>query len=99
RQLVCRHLERGHYAAIATHDDRLIEELLRFIDQHRIPSDRFEFQMLLGIRPQLQREMRDRGYTMRVYVPYGRDWYGYFVRRLAERPANVGFVLRNLIRG
>ncbi|GAB6876321.1 proline dehydrogenase family protein [Thermaerobacter litoralis] len=99
RQLVQRHLERGHYAAIATHDDRLIEELLQFIEQRGIPRDRFEFQMLYGIRPQLQRQMRDRGYKMRVYIPYGRDWYGYFVRRLAERPANVGFVLRSLIRG
>ncbi|QBS38524.1 proline dehydrogenase family protein [Thermaerobacter composti] len=99
RQLVQRHLERGHYAAIATHDDRLIEDLLAFIERRGIPRDRFEFQMLYGIRPQLQRAMRDRGYTMRVYVPYGREWYGYFVRRLAERPANVGFVLRNLLRG
>ena len=99
RQLVQRHLERGHYAAIATHDDRLIEDLLRFIEEKGIGRDRFEFQMLYGIRPQLQRQMRDRGYRMRVYIPYGRDWYGYFIRRLAERPANVGFVLRSLIRG
>ncbi|EKP94237.1 proline dehydrogenase family protein [Thermaerobacter subterraneus] len=99
RQLVQRHLERGDYAAIATHDDVLIEDLLQFIEQRGIPRDRFEFQMLYGIRPQLQRQVRDRGYRMRVYIPYGRDWYGYFVRRLAERPANVGFVLRNLIRG
>ncbi|HEY8394591.1 MAG TPA: proline dehydrogenase family protein [Thermaerobacter sp.] len=99
RELVQRHLERGHYAAIATHDDRLIEELLDFVEKKGIGRDLFEFQMLYGIRPQLQRQMRDRGFKMRVYIPYGRDWYGYFVRRLAERPANVGFVLRSLIRG
>lgn len=91
-------LERDCYAAAATHDAPLIQQILDFARQEGIGRDRFEFQMLYGIRPDLQEELARDGYRVRVYVPYGRDWYGYFSRRLAERPANVWFVLRNLFR-
>ncbi|MFB5679193.1 proline dehydrogenase family protein [Paenibacillus terreus] len=91
-------LERGHYAAVATHDDRIIEHVKAFTAEKAIPRDAFEFQMLYGIRPQLQRELAREGYRMRVYVPYGIDWYGYFMRRLAERPENVSFVLKSMFK-
>ncbi len=89
----------GHYHAIATHDPRLIAATRQFAAAHGIPADRFEFQMLYGIRRRLQRELLRQGYRVRVYVPYGSQWYPYFMRRLAERPANVFFLIRNLLRG
>jgi len=88
----------GHSHAIATHDPRLIAATQTFARAHGIGVDRFEFQMLYGIRRRLQEELLDRGYRVRVYVPYGRQWYAYFMRRLAERPANLLFLLRNLFR-
>ncbi len=91
-------LEGGGYAAIATHDDRLIAELLDWIDLRGIRSDRFEFQMLYGVRPGLQLDLRRRGYKVLVATPYGPDWYPYLMRRLAERPANVLFMVGNLFR-
>ncbi|MFB3920684.1 MAG: proline dehydrogenase family protein [Terriglobia bacterium] len=91
-------LRSGHYQAIATHDDRMIAATREFAAAHRISSDRFEFQMLYGIRRRLQRELLRQGYRVRLYVPYGSQWYPYFMRRLAERPANVFFLMRNLIR-
>jgi proline dehydrogenase len=88
----------GGYHAIATHDPRMIAATQAFArDQHLTPSQ-FEFQMLYGIRRKLQRELLRQGYRVRVYVPYGREWYAYLMRRLAERPANLLFLLRNLFR-
>ncbi len=90
-------LRRGTYPAIATHDERLIEEALRVVTSEGIPPDRFEFQMLYGVRRDLQALLRQQGYRVRVYVPFGEEWYPYFMRRLAERPANVMFVVRSLL--
>ena len=84
--------------AIATHDERMIRGALESARRHGMPSERFEFQMLFGIRPDLQRTLRDRGYIVRVYVPYGTHWYPYLMRRLAERPANLWFFARNALR-
>lgn len=88
----------GVFPAIATHDEVLIDWAKAHTRQHGIPSERFEFQMLYGIRQGLQRQLADEGYRVRAYVPYGAQWYPYFMRRLAERPANVFFLLRNLLR-
>ena len=88
----------GTYPAIATHDDRLIEATRRFARTHDIESDRFEFQMLYGIRRDLQDRLLREGYGVRIYVPYGTEWYPYLMRRLAERPANLVFIIRSLIR-
>jgi len=93
--LVRMHLENGGYAAIATHDEALISRLEDWIRGRDIPRDRFEFQMLYGIREDLQDRLVRQGYKVRVYVPFGEDWFGYFMRRLAERPANLWFLLRN----
>ena len=87
------------FTAIATHDEKLIEHAIAFADEHRIARDRFQFQMLYGVRPALQLDLVRRGYAVLVAAPYGPDWYRYLMRRLAERPANVLFLLRNLIRG
>lgn len=89
-------LESGNYAAIATHDERVIDDVKKYVQANQIPRSQFEFQMLYGIRPQEQQRLASEGYTMRVYVPYGTDWYGYFMRRMAERPANVLFVLKSM---
>ena len=92
-------LERGEYPAIATHDEALIEATRRHAAARNIPPEGFEFQMLYGIRPGLQRQLVREGYRVRLYVPFGKAWYPYYMRRLAERPANVMFVARNLFRG
>jgi len=89
----------GHYHAIATHDPRMVAATREFVAARGIPADRFEFQMLYGIGRRLQRELLRQGFRVRVYVPYGSQWYPYFMRRLAERPANVFFLMRNLLRG
>jgi proline dehydrogenase len=88
----------GNYPGLATHDERIIEELLTFVQEQNIPPERFEFQMLYGIRRDLQTRINRAGYRMRLYVPFGEAWYPYFMRRLAERPANVLFIARNLFR-
>lgn len=88
----------GRYPAIATHDERLIDQALQAAAAAGITPDRFEFQMLYGIRRDLQAALVRRGYRVRIYVPFGDEWYAYFMRRLAERPANVTFVLRSLLR-
>ena len=88
----------GVFPAIGTHDTRLIQETKQHALSRDIAQDRFEFQMLYGIRPGLQRQLVAEGYRVRAYVPYGEQWYPYFMRRLAERPANVAFLLRNLLR-
>ena len=91
-------LQHGTYPAIATHDDRLIEATTRFAREQQIATDRFEFQMLYGIRRDLQERLLRDGYRVRIYVPYGTEWYPYLMRRLAERPANLLFFLRSVIR-
>ncbi|MGP4078655.1 proline dehydrogenase family protein [Pseudalkalibacillus sp. R45] len=97
KKIIKMHLLNGNYTAIATHDDEIISYTKEIVKEHNIPNDQFEFQMLFGIRIDAQRQLRDEGYKMRVYVPYGNDWYGYFMRRLAERPANVAFVLKGVL--
>ena len=98
-RLVERGLEAGAYIAVATHDESLISHVDAFAERSGIGRDRFEFQMLYGVRPGLQRELVARGHKVLVATPYGPDWYPYLMRRLAERPANLGFFLRNLVRG
>ena len=93
-----RALPNAGYTAIATHDERIIAHVIAFTQQHGVAPDRFEFQMLYGIRPQLQRDLVRRGYRVLVATPYGTEWYFYLMRRLAERPANVLFFARNLAR-
>lgn len=91
-------LKSGIYHGLATHDERMINAAKMFATKENIPRDSFEFQMLYGIRRDLQRKLVAEGWRMRVYVPFGTEWYPYLMRRLAERPANVFFVLRNLLR-
>ncbi len=97
-RLMNRLLDVGSYPAIASHDERMIELALDHARKQNIGADRFEFQMLYGIRRDLQRRLVKEGFRMRLYVPYGNAWYPYFMRRLAERPANVLFLARNLLR-
>jgi len=96
RRLLERALEGGAYVAVATHDERLIDHTIRFTGAHGIATDRFELQMLYGVRPQLQRDLAARGFKVLVATPYGPEWYPYLMRRLAERPANLLFLVRNL---
>jgi proline dehydrogenase len=86
------------FCGIATHDEAIIAELLAFVRTSNLPASAFEFQMLYGIRRDLQRQLADDGFGVRVYVPFGPEWYPYFMRRLAERPANLVFLLQNLFR-
>lgn len=88
----------GVHLAVATHDEKMIAATKQYVAEHNIGRDEFEFQMLYGIRRDLQERLAAEGYTVRVYVPYGSEWYPYFMRRLAERPANVWFLLSNIIR-
>jgi len=92
-------LASGFYHAIATHDPKMIAATIRFAASKQISKDDFEFQMLYGIRTDLQRRLVQDGYRVRIYIPFGVDWFPYFMRRLAERPANVGFLIRNFFRG
>ncbi len=96
KKIIKMHLLNGNYTAVATHDDEMIEYTKQLEKEHNISRDQFEFQMLFGIRTERQEELIKEGYRMRVYVPYGDDWYGYFMRRLAERPANVAFVAKGV---
>jgi proline dehydrogenase len=96
--LARRLMEDGGYPALATHDGRLIGRLIRWAEAAGIAPDRYEFQMLFGVRRDLQAELLRRGQRVRVYVPYGTEWYPYFMRRLAEKPANVAFLLRSLVK-
>jgi proline dehydrogenase len=91
-------LSSGFYHGIATHDPRMIAATIRFAAAKQISKDDFEFQMLYGVRTDLQRRLVRDGYRVRIYIPFGGDWFPYFMRRLAERPANVGFLLRNVFR-
>jgi proline dehydrogenase len=91
-------LDRGTYPAIATHDEKMIQATKTYAASKNIARDQFEFQMLYGIRRDLQRKLIAEGYRLRLYVPFGLAWYPYYMRRMAERPANVLFILRNLFR-
>ena len=91
-------LDHGTYPAIATHDPAIIDATVAYARERGTAPDRFEFQMLYGVRRDLQRSLVAAGYRMRVYVPFGREWFPYFMRRLGERPANVAFVLKSLVR-
>ena len=97
-ELVQRGLRGGAYNAVATHDETIIRKVQAFTTRDGIPRDRFEFQMLYGVRPGLQRSVAAEGYKVLVASPFGPDWYPYLMRRLAERPANLGFFLKNLVR-
>jgi proline dehydrogenase len=92
-------LPSGIYHALATHDPRMIDATTRFAAERGISNDKFEFQMLYGIRTDLQDRLVRQGYRVRVYIPFGKEWFPYFMRRLAERPANLLFFARNLVRG
>jgi proline dehydrogenase len=91
-------LRDGNYPAIATHDPAMVDATKAYATQQHIAKDRFEFQMLYGIRRDLQTSLSREGYPFRVYVPFGKEWFPYFMRRLGERPANVGFVVRSIFR-
>ena len=91
-------LSSGFYHAIATHDPRMIAATIRHAAAKQVSKDDFEFQMLYGVRTDLQRRLVKDGYRVRIYIPFGNDWFPYFMRRLAERPANVGFLIRNFFR-
>jgi proline dehydrogenase len=98
KHLIKKQLLNGHYTAVASHDEAMIEYTIGLVKEHNIPKDRFEFQMLYGMRNQLQSDLLKKGYTVRIYLPYGEDWYGYFMRRLAERPANIAFALKGIFK-
>jgi proline dehydrogenase len=98
-RLLERMLQAGGHTAVATHDERLIERTIRFAAAEGISRERFEFQMLYGVRPQLQLDLVRRGYKVLVATPYGPEWYPYLMRRLGERPANLLFFLKNTLRG
>jgi proline dehydrogenase len=99
RELAHQLLDHGNYPAIATHDEILVRDTLGYASVQKIPSDRFEFQMLYGLRPRRWDELVAAGHRVRVYVPYGTHWFPYFYRRLRERRENIYFVLRNLFGG
>ena len=92
-------LSSGIYHGIATHDPKMIDATIDFAKREGIGKEKYEFQMLYGVRRDLQRQLARDGFNLRIYVPYGKHWYPYFMRRLAERPANVWFVLKNLAKG
>lgn len=98
KKIIQKHLLNGHYTAIASHDEAIINFTKDFAKKNGILGDQFEFQMLYGICEELQKQLVKEGYRVRIYVPYGVDWFGYFMRRLAERPANVWFVLKNMFK-
>jgi proline dehydrogenase len=91
-------LSEGNYPGIATHDEKMITATREYAAKHGIPPERFEFQMLYGIRRDLQEQIVRDGYRLRIYVPYGEEWYPYMMRRMAERPANLLFVLGGVLR-
>ncbi|MCM3724019.1 proline dehydrogenase family protein [Solibacillus isronensis] len=95
-ELIEYHLAHGHFTSIATHDHNIIKHVKYYVEQYDIPKEKFEFQMLYGFRKDLQLELAREGYQVCVYVPYGKDWYGYFMRRLAERPQNINLVTKQV---
>ncbi|SFS62481.1 proline dehydrogenase family protein [Paenibacillus sp. BC26] len=98
KRIIQQHMKNGNYTAVASHDPAIIDFTKAFVQVEGISKERFEFQMLYGICEDLQKQLVQEGYRVRVYVPYGVDWFGYFMRRLAERPANVWFVLKNMFK-
>jgi proline dehydrogenase len=98
KQMIALHLKQGAYTAIATHDPKIIDFTLHYVRKHGIPRNKYEFQMLYGIRTDLQRKILAEGEKVRLYIPFGKDWYGYFLRRLAERPANLWFVVKGVLK-
>ncbi|MDN3017206.1 proline dehydrogenase [Paenibacillus sp. BSR1-1] len=96
-KIIEEHLLSGSYTAIASHDHQIIAKVKEFTQKNNIPRDQFEFQMLYGFRTDMQLSLVQEGYKMRVYIPFGNDWFGYFMRRLAERPQNVAFALKGLL--
>lgn len=99
KRLVALMLESGRYVGVATHDEKIVDWLKQFVAEKGIDRSRFEIQMLFGVRQSWQEQLAREGYKVRCYVPYGRMWYPYFTRRIAERPGNFWFVLKNLIKG
>lgn len=97
-RLAERLLEHGNYPGMATHDESIIGHIRKFTQRNGIPADRFEFQMLYGVRRDLQEQLVQGGHRMRVYIPFGTQWYPYLMRRLAERPANIAFILGNIVK-
>lgn len=95
-ELIEYHLAHGQFTSIATHDHNMIKHVKYFVEQYDIPKDKFEFQMLYGFREDLQMALASEGYQVCVYVPYGKDWYGYFMQRLAERPQNFNVVTKQV---
>ena len=98
-ELMQKLLVEARYPAIATHDDELIDATKAFAASENIPTEKFEFQMLYGLRGDTIKDLADKGYNARVYVPYGTQWFPYFSRRLRERKENIWFVVKNLFRG
>ena len=98
KKIIQSHMLNNHYTAVASHDEHIINFTKELAANHQIDNSKFEFQMLYGICDELQQRLISEGYKVRVYVPYGKDWFGYFMRRLAERPANVWFILKNLFK-
>lgn len=96
KKLIRIHMSSGSYTAIATHDHRMIDYVKKWAREQQVAKDQFEFQMLYGFRNQLQTELQNEGYQVRVYVPFGTDWFGYFMRRIAERPQNLFLAFRGL---
>ncbi|WP_394120932.1 proline dehydrogenase family protein [Planococcus donghaensis] len=96
-KLIKLHLQAPGYTSIATHDHHIIEQVKTFVKEKNIPLDRFEFQMLYGFRSEMQKDLAKEGYSFTTYVPFGQDWYAYYMRRLAERPQNISLALRSLI--
>lgn len=96
--LMKRLLDEGIYPGIATHDERLIEAAVRYVEEKDIPTERFEFQMLYGVRRDLQKKLRGQGFNVRVYIPFGCNWYPYMMRRLAERSTNVVFMVASVLK-
>lgn len=97
-ELMKRLLDEGNYPGIATHDERLIEWAVRYVEEKGIPTERFEFQMLYGVRRDLQKKLRSQGFNVRVYIPFGCNWYPYMMRRLAERSTNVAFMVASVLK-
>ncbi|GAA0464509.1 proline dehydrogenase family protein [Alkalibacillus silvisoli] len=98
KKLIAMHLDNGNFTAVGSHDDAMVEFTKQYVKENNIPTAQFEFQMLYGMRSELKEQLVKQGYNVRVYVPYGRDWFGYNMRRLAERPANVLFVLKGVFK-
>jgi len=97
-ELMKRLMANGNYPGIATHDERIITEAKDYAKREAIDPSRFEFQMLYGVRRDLQERLRREGWNMRVYIPFGTQWYPYLMRRLAERPANIAFIMGSVVR-